>query len=75
MVKASLLAMMVLTVLIATGLRCREERLATAKRAPRLDIVARTKRTANRWVTAAALAAATTMLVLGGIHWIRLATE
>lgn len=75
MVKISLLAMMVLTVLIATGLRWREQRLATAKRAPRLDIVTRTKHAANRWVTAAALAAATTMIVLGGIHWIRLATE
>lgn len=72
MVKASLLAMAVLTVLIAMGLRWREERLATTQRTPRLNILARGKRTANRWVTAAALAAAATMLVMGGLHYLRL---
>ena len=73
MVKASLLAMAVLTVLIATGLRWREDRLAAAQRGPRLGLVERGKRTANRWVTAAALAAAATMIVMGGLHWLRLA--
>ncbi len=73
MVKASLLAMAVLTVLIAMGLRWREDRLATARPAARLDIIARGKRTVNRWVTAAAIAAAATMIFLGGIHWLRLA--
>jgi hypothetical protein len=72
MTKASLIAMAVLTVLIAMGLRWREERLATTQRTPRLNIIARGKRTANRWVTAAALAAATTMLVMGGLHYLRL---
>nr|WP_246514393.1 hypothetical protein [Neoroseomonas soli] len=65
--------MMVLTVLIAMGLRWREDRLAATQRGPRLGLVERGKRTANRWVTAAAIAAAATMIVLGGIHWLRLA--
>ncbi len=72
MVKASLLAMLVLTVLISMGLRWRENRMAPARRAPRLDIVTRGKRTVNRWVTAAALAAASTMIIMGGLHWLRL---
>ena len=70
MVKASLLAMAVLTVLIAMGLRWREQRFASM---PRLGVAGRAKRTVNRWVTAAALAAATTMIVLGGLHWLRIA--
>ncbi|MBR0661693.1 MULTISPECIES: hypothetical protein [Neoroseomonas] len=73
MIKASLVAMMVLTFLIATGLRWREDRLATSRPTPRLDIITRGKRTVNRWVTAAAIAAGATMIVLGGIHWLRLA--
>jgi hypothetical protein len=40
---------------------------------PRLNVVARGKRTMNRWVTAAALAAASTMLLMGGLHWLRVA--
>ena len=72
MVKASLLAMLVLTVLFAMGLRWREDRMATARTASRLNIVARGKRTVNRWVTAAALAAASTMLIMGGLHWLRI---
>lgn len=72
MVKASLLAMAVLTVLFAMGLRWREERMAANQRAVRLDIIARGKRTVNRWVTAAAFAAGATMLVFGGLHWLRL---
>jgi hypothetical protein len=73
MVKASLLAMAVLTVLFAMGLRWREDRLATTQRTPRLTILGRGKRTVDRWVTAAALAAASTMLIMGGLHWLRIA--
>jgi hypothetical protein len=69
MVKASLVAMLVLTVLFAMALRWRENRLAAA---PRLNIFGRGKRTVDRWVTAAALAAASTMLLMGGLHWLRL---
>ena len=29
------------------------------------------KRAANRWVTAAALAALATIVILGGLHWVR----
>lgn len=72
MIKASLLAMGVLTVLIAMGLRWRERRMAGAQPLPRLGMVARGKRTLDRWVTAAAIAAAATMIVLGGLHWIKL---
>lgn len=69
MIKASLIAMLVLTVLIAMGLRWREKRLPVA---PRGDALARGKRLINRWVTAAALAALVTMLFMGGLHWLRL---
>lgn len=72
MIKASLLAMGVLTVLIAMGLRWREQRFAAAKPAARAGIVARGKRTVDRWVTAAAIAAAATLLIMGGLHWLRL---
>ena len=72
MIKASLLAMGVLTVLIAMGLRWREQRFAAAKPAARVGIVARGKRTVDRWVTAAAIAAAATLLIMGGLHWLRL---
>lgn len=68
MVKASLLAMLVLTVLFAMALRWREGRMAAM---PRLNVIARGKRNLNRWVTAAALAAASTMLLMGGLHWLR----
>ena len=70
MIRLSLFAMVALTILIAVGLRWREQRLATA---PRLGVAGRARRTVNRWVTAAALAAATTMIVLGGLHWLRIA--
>ena len=73
MVKASLLAMLVLTVLIAMGLRWRDDRIAATQPGPRVGIVARGKRTVNRWVTAAAIAAVATTLVLGGLNWLRVA--
>jgi hypothetical protein len=38
----------------------------------RLTVTARGKRTINRWVTAAALAALVTMVFMGGLHWLRL---
>jgi len=54
-VKASLIAMLVLTVLIAMGLRWREQRVPLVKRG---NMVARGKRTINRWVTAARIGSA-----------------
>jgi hypothetical protein len=72
MVKASLLAMAALTVLFAMGLRWREERLATTRSPARPGLLARGRRSMNRWVTAAALAAGATMLVMGGLHYLRL---
>ncbi|NKC29574.1 hypothetical protein [Falsiroseomonas selenitidurans] len=70
MVKASLLFMVVLTVLIATGLRWREQRLPLVAKQKRLGLVARGKKGLDRWVTAAALAALATLLVLGGLQWL-----
>ncbi len=66
MVKASLFGMLVLTVLFAMGLRWREDRIATASRTPRGDILARGKRTLNRWVTAAFLATLATLITMAG---------
>lgn len=80
MVKLSLFLMAGLTVAIALGLRWREERVA-AQRPPQrrqpgggiaAGWVAMQKRKLNRWVTAAALAALVTMLVLGGVNWLRI---
>jgi hypothetical protein len=80
MIKLSLLLMAGLTVLIAIGLRWREERVATERPAPRpasgsglaAGWIALQKRKLNRWVTAAALAALGTMLLLGGLNWLRI---
>lgn len=75
MVKMSLLVMLALTLLIGMGLRWREERMAAARPAaknrPRPGWLAERKRSANRWVTAAALGALATIVLLGGIHWVR----
>ena len=68
--KASLLMMAVLTVLVAFGLRWREERMAAPAK-PR-GWVAAQKHKANRWVTAAAIAAVGTTVLLGGLHWLKL---
>ena len=73
MVKASLLIMGVLTVLVAMGLRWREERLPLTKGpVSRRGWVATQKAKANRWVTAAAIAAIGTTVLLGGLHWLKL---
>ena len=75
MAKMSLLVMAVLTVLIFMGLRWREERVSAAAKpaakGARPGWLATQKRTANRWVTAAALAAVATIVLLGGLHWAR----
>ncbi len=74
MVKTSLLIMVALTILIRMGLRWREERTAAvrpAAKGPRLGWIAAQKRELNVWVTAAALAALATIVLLGGLHWAR----
>jgi hypothetical protein len=71
MVKASLLIMAVLTVLIAMGLRWREGRMPAVAQQKRLGLIGRGKRGLDRWITAAALAAVFTLLVLGGLHWLK----
>ena len=74
MIKASLLLMTALTVLVAIGLRWREERMAAvrpAAKGPRIGWIAAQKRELNVWVTAAALAALATIVLLGGLHWAR----
>ena len=56
------------------GLRWREERMAAARPAKAASpglAGARKKRDVNRWVTAAALAAVATIVMLGGLHWVR----
>ena len=72
MIKASLVVMATLTVLIAMGLRWREQRVGTPAKRPPQDLIARGKRGLNRWINAAALAAVATILILGGLHWLRL---
>lgn len=71
MIKVSLLVMVALTVLIAMGLRWREQRLPQVASQKRLGLLGRGKRTVDRWVTAAALAALFTLIVVGGLNWIR----
>ncbi len=78
MAKLSLLIMAGLTVLIATLLRWREQRMALARtpvRRPAGGWIAQRKRALNRWVTAAALAALVTLTVFGGINWLRVWLE
>lgn len=75
MVKASLLIMVVLTVLISMGLRWREQRMPIVAQQKRLGLMARGKKGLDRWVTAAALAAVATLAVFGGLHWLRVWIE
>jgi hypothetical protein len=80
MVKASLAVMVTLTVVIAYALRWREGRMAAqARGAPSRPVVlgwvARQKAAANRWVTAAAIAAIGTTVVIGGLHWLKVASQ
>lgn len=75
MVKASLLIMVVLTVLIAMGLRWRDQRMPVVAQQKRLGLMARGKKGLDRWVTAAALAAVATLAVFGGLHWLRVWIE
>ena len=73
MVKLSLLILLVLTVLISFGLRWREQRIPAVRAAtpkPK-GWVAMQKRKLDRWLTAATLATVVTMLVLGGLHWLK----
>jgi hypothetical protein len=69
-VKASVLIMAVLTVLIAMGLKWREQRAPQVTAQKRLGVLARGKKGLDRWVTAAALAALFTLLVFGGLQWL-----
>jgi hypothetical protein len=71
MIKVSLLVMIVLTVLISMGLRWREQRMPQVAQKQRAGVLARGKKGLDRWVTAAALAALFTLLVVGGLNWIR----
>jgi multisubunit Na+/H+ antiporter MnhB subunit len=70
--KASLLIVAVLTVLIAMVLRWREQRLPQVAQQKRFGLLARGKKGVDRWVTAAAIAVGVTLLVLGGLNWLRL---
>ena len=69
MFRTSLLLMVVLTVLAAMALRWRETRGGAPP--PRRGWVEAQKRAANRWVSAAAIAAVVTLAVLGGLQWLR----
>jgi hypothetical protein len=74
-IKASVLIVLVLTVLIAMGLRWREQRMPqVVAQQRRLGLVGRGKKGLDRWVTAAAIAVVVTLLVLGGLHWLRVWT-
>jgi hypothetical protein len=72
-VKLSLLILAALTLLIGYGLRWREGRQAALQPVParRGGWVAAKRRALDRWLTAATLATLVTILVLGGLHWLR----
>jgi hypothetical protein len=73
-IKFSLVIMVGLTVLVAFGLRWREQRIPAVRAAaarPADGWVALQKQKLNRWLTAATIAALATILVLGGLHWLK----
>jgi len=70
-IKFSLVIMATLTVLIATGLRWREARVPVVRAAASKGWLANQKRSFNRWLTAATCAALATILLLGGLHWLK----
>ena len=72
MIRASVVVVLILTFVIATGLRWREEKQGKAPKHGFLDIIGRTKHSLNRYVTAAALAVVVTVVVMGGLQWLRL---
>jgi hypothetical protein len=74
MIKVSLLIVVILTVLIAMGLRWREQRMPQVANRKRLDLLTRGKKGIDRWVTAAAIAVVVTLAVLGGLNWLRVWT-
>lgn len=71
--KASFAVMVFLTVATFWLLTWRERRAPrnSAAKGVVQGWVARQKATANRWVTAAAIAAGGTTLLMGGLHWLR----
>ncbi len=69
--KTSILILIVVSVLISMVLGWREQRLSAQRPMPRLGWVARQKARANRYVAAAAIASIGTMVILGGMHWLR----
>ena len=71
MIKASVFIVTVLTVLIAMGLRWREQRMPQVAQQKRLGLIGRGKKGLDRWVTAAAIAVVVTLVVLGGLNWLR----
>ena len=72
MAKASLLIVAVLTVLIAMGLRWREQRMPQVAQQKRAGMLTRRRKGIDRWVTAAAIAVMVTLLVIGGLNWLRI---
>jgi multisubunit Na+/H+ antiporter MnhB subunit len=71
LIKASVFIVTVLTVLIAMGLRWREQRMPQVAQQKRLGLIGRGKKGLDRWVTAAAIAVVVTLVVLGGLNWLR----
>lgn len=72
--KASLAVMVFLTVATFYVLTWRERRVPRQPPGAKGIVqswVARQKATANRWVTAAAIAAGGTTVLMGGLHWLR----
>jgi nitric oxide reductase large subunit len=73
MVKTSIVILIVLTVLITMLLGWREQRMTAGRPQPRLGWFKRQKIRINRIFAAAAIASVGTMVILGGIHWLRVA--